>query len=234
MVNPKVEDYLKSIYRLQDGNDPVSSSTIASAMGVKPPTVTTMLQRMDDEGLVHYESYRGARVTERGEKHALKVLRNHRLIELFLTERFGYDWSDVHDEADVLEHYISEKLDERIDAALGSPTVDPHGEPIPSAELEIRQCGTQRSLAERQRGKIGVVSKVRESSSDVLAYLSRADVSLGTVLRVVEIAPFGMITVEVRSTAEQLPLPAEIAAKIYVSRPAEATEHESGQFNEAK
>jgi len=233
MATPKVEDYLKAMYRLQNGDTPAASSEIASAIGVKPPTVTTMLQRMDDDGLVHYESYQGARLTERGEKGALKVLRNHRLLELFLTKELGYDWAEVHDEADVLEHHLSEKLVERIEVLLGSPAVDPHGAPIPTADLEIREYETQQSLAECQEGTVAVVSEVRESSADVLSYLANSGVSLGTELEVVENAPFGMITCKVRTTEKPLSLPTDVATDIYVSRPAEPPENERKQYNEA-
>ncbi|AUV82251.1 DtxR family transcriptional regulator [Salinigranum rubrum] len=233
MVSPKFEDCLKAIYRLQDGDTPAASSEIASAIGVKPPTVTTMLQRMDEESLVHYESYQGARLTERGERGALKVLRNHRLLELFLTEELGYDWAAVHAEADVLEHHLSETLVERIEVLLGLPAVDPHGEPIPTADLEIRECETQQLLAECQEGTVAVVSEVRESSTDVLSYLSNAGISLGTELEVVEIAPFGMVTCEVRAAENPLSLPTGVAAEIYVSRPAERAENERRQHNEA-
>lgn len=234
MVTPKVEDYLKAIYHLQDGDTPASSSEIAAVIGVKPSTVTTMLQRMGDDGLVYYESYSGARLTDCGEKHALNVLRNHRLLELFLTEELGYEWSEVHEEADVLEHHLSETLVERLEAILDSPRVDPHGEPIPNADLEIPRCATQRPLVECQEGTIVVLSEVRANSSDVLSYLTKAGLSLGTELEVVEIAPFGMITCEVSTAGKQLSLPAEIAAEIYVSRPAESVESERRQYNEAK
>lgn len=233
MVTPKSEEYLMEIYRLQDVDTPAESSEIASAIGVKPATVTTMLQRMDNEGLVQYESYQGARLTERGETVALKVLRTHRLLELFLTEELGYDWAEVHDEADVLEHHLSEKLVERIEVLLGSPSVDPHGEPIPTADLEIRERDTQQSLAECREGTVAVVSEVRESSADVLSYLTDSGVSLGTELEVVETAPFGMITCEVRTTETPLSLPTDVAADIYVSRPAESAENERRQYNEA-
>lgn len=233
MVTPKSEEYLMEIYRLQDVDTPAESSEIASAIGVKPATVTKMLQRMDNDGLVQYESYQGARLTERGETVALKVLRTHRLLELFLTEELGYDWAEVHDEADVLEHHLSEKLVERIEVLLGSPAVDPHGEPIPTADLEIRECDTQQSLAECREGTVAVVSEVRESSADVLSYLTDSGVSLGTELEVVETAPFGMITCEVRTTETPLSLPTDVAADIYVSRPAESAENERRQYNEA-
>ena len=132
MILPKAEDCLKTVYHLQDDDTRVAPSAIATAMGVKPPTVTTMSQRMHDDGFIHYEPYQGVRLTARGGRRALTVVRHHRLLELFLTEQFGYDWSDVHDDADVLEHSVSETLEARTSTVLANPTVDPHGAPIPT------------------------------------------------------------------------------------------------------
>lgn len=219
MVTPKVEDYLKLIYRLQDEDVPAQSSQIASEMGVQPPTVTSMLQRLHEDGLVEYERYRGARLTPNGERQALAVLRHHRLLERFLTEHLDYDWSEVHDEADVLEHYISEKFADRIAELLNFPTVDPHGAPIPTGDLKIRRDGVQHSLDQCREGDVVVVSEVRNSSSDVLMYLADAGISLGTTLQVTEIAPFGMITVDIGAEGDQLSLPTDTAVNIYVARP---------------
>lgn len=234
MVSPKVEDYLKTVYALQENDTRVAPSAIATAMGVRPPTVTTMLKRMHDDGFVDYERYQGARLTIRGEKRALETRRHHRLLELFLTEHLGYDWTDVHDEADVLEHYISEKLEARIATLLGFPTVDPHGAPIPTVDLEIRQDDGQQSLEQCEDGCVVVVSEVRDHSPDVLAYLAEVGVSLGTLLTVTEIAPFGLITLEVNETGEQFSLPEETAATISVTRFAAASPSEPGQFSEAQ
>ncbi|WP_410765634.1 metal-dependent transcriptional regulator [Haloferax sp. DFSO60] len=222
MVTPKVQDYLKSIHRLQSDDVPAQSSQIAAEMGVQPPTVTTMLQRLSEDGLVEYERYRGARLTPDGERQALAVLRNHRLLERFLTEYLGYDWSNVHDEADVLEHYISEKFADRIAELLGYPVTDPHGAPIPTRDLEIPRGSPQYSVDQCREGDVVVVSEVRNSSSDVLTYLSNAGVTLGATLEIVEVAPFGMITVEVRGTGDQLSLPTDTAVNIYVARPGES------------
>lgn len=232
MVTPKVEDYLKIIYELQDGDTRVAPSAIATAMGVKPPTVTVMLQRMHADEFVDYERYQGARLTPRGEKRALEILRHHRLLELFLTEQLGYDWADVHDEADVLEHYISEKLEARIAALLGFPAVDPHGAPIPTATLEVQQDSGQQSLEQCEKGDVVVVSEVQDSDSDVLDYLSEAGVTPGTLIEVVEIAPFGLITLTVRERGEQFSLPADTAANISVSQFDESSFSESGQVSE--
>ncbi|SEP28464.1 iron (metal) dependent repressor, DtxR family [Halogranum amylolyticum] len=232
MATPKVEDYLKTIHGIQDGDMRVAPSAIATAMGVKPPTVTTMLKRMHDDGLVDYERYQGARLTTSGENLALETLRHHRLLELFLTEHLGYDWSEVHHEADVLEHYISEKLEARIAALLGFPTVDPHGAPIPTVDLELRHDDGQQPIAQFDEGTLVVVSEVRDSSSDVLDYLAEVGVRLGALLEVIEIAPFGMITLGVRETGDQFSLPAETASNIFVTQFDATSTSESGQFSE--
>ncbi|ELZ27035.1 iron dependent repressor [Halogeometricum pallidum JCM 14848] len=232
MVIPKVEDYLKTIHRLQDRDTQVAPSAIATAMGVQPPTVTAMLKRMHDDGFVDYERYQGARLTTRGEKLALETLRHHRLLELFLTEQLGYDWSEVHDEADVLEHYISEKLEARIAALLGFPTVDPHGAPIPTVDLKVRHDAGQQSVDQFDEGSLVVVSEVRDNSPDVLDYLTEVGVRLGALLKVIEVAPFGMITLKVRETDDQFSLPSETASSIFVTQFDATSTSESGQFSE--
>ena len=143
-----VEDYAKAIYGLaRHAEGPVGTSALARRLGVSPGTVTAMLKRMATAGLVEHEPYRGVRLTDAGEKVALEVMRHHRLLESYLADALGMPWDRVHAEAEVLEHYISEDLEERIATALGDPVVDPHGDPIPSRELEIStQGGT--SLAE--------------------------------------------------------------------------------------
>ncbi|MDZ7851017.1 MAG: metal-dependent transcriptional regulator [Halodesulfurarchaeum sp.] len=234
MVTRKVEDYLKVIYDLQDDDTRVAPSAIATAMGVKPPTVTTMLQRMHDNGFVNYEPYQGARLTTRGERRALEVVRHHRLLELFLTEQLGYDWSDVHDEADALEHYISEKLEARIATVLEDPTVDPHGTPIPTADLIVPRDSAQQSVTRCETGDIAVVSEVRDSNPAVLDYLATVGVTLGTQLEVTEIAPFEMVTLEVVETSEQFSLPTEIAADVFVSQCNKHSSSESREFSEAQ
>ncbi|MFC7157231.1 metal-dependent transcriptional regulator [Halomarina halobia] len=217
----KTGSRLKSIPRIQDGDTPVAPSAVATSVGVGPPTVTETLQRVDD-GLVAYEPYRGARLTERGEKHALEALRHHRLLELSLTEESGYDRSEVRDGAGVLERHIGARGEGRIADRLGVPTVDSHGEPIPTTGLEIQRSGRQQPLAQCQLGDVAAISGVRDGDPDVLTDLGDASTSPGTALGVVETAPFGMVTVEVESTAGRPSLPAEPAASVSVSRPGEA------------
>ncbi|MDY7083195.1 MAG: metal-dependent transcriptional regulator, partial [Halobacteria archaeon] len=136
MLSDVMEDYIKAIYHLQREDSPVSTSEIADYLGVKPPTVTSMLDKLEERGFVEREKYKGVELTEDGETVALEVLRHHRLLETFLTEHLNYDWTEVHDEADRLEHHISEEFEKRVAEELDEPTVDPHGDPIPNADLE--------------------------------------------------------------------------------------------------
>ena len=132
-----VEDYAKAIHALAERDEAtVSNSALAQRLGVSPGSVTAMLKRMGEMGLVEHEPYRGASLTPSGERVALEVIRHHRLLELYLAETLGIGIDDVHDEADRLEHALSEELEARIDKALGFPTHDPHGDPIPNANLE--------------------------------------------------------------------------------------------------
>src|SRR5437016_5672128 len=139
MASITVENYLKQLYSEQQraGGQLVSMGRLASAMGVVPGTVTTMVKALADSGLVTYEPREGVRLTRGGEQLALHVLRRHRLVELFLVKVLGLDWSEVHEEADELEHAISDKVLEKIDQYLGRPSVDPHGDPIPSAKGKV-------------------------------------------------------------------------------------------------
>lgn len=233
MVTPKAEDYLTAIYRLQDGDERVATSAVASAMGVKPPTVTKTLQRLAADGLVSYERYQGALLTDRGERRALEVLRHHRLLELFLAERLGYDWTEVHAEADALEHHISEKLEARIAEQLGFPTHDPHGDPIPTVDLEIDEAETRESLAELAPGDVAVVVGVRERTPDLLEYLAEAGVELGTTLEVREVAPIGLLSLVLAESGDRLSLPENAAANVFVSRLEGAAVDDNRQFTEA-
>ncbi|MEI8104685.1 MAG: metal-dependent transcriptional regulator [Actinomycetes bacterium] len=135
-ISVAIQDYLKGIYKLQYGGDRVTITAIARDQGVSAASASAMVKKLDAIGLLEHAPYRGARLTVAGERIALEVIRHHRLLELYLARTLGLDLKDVHDEADRLEHVISEELEERIDRALGFPTHDPHGDPIPDANLE--------------------------------------------------------------------------------------------------
>jgi DtxR family Mn-dependent transcriptional regulator len=205
MLSDVMEDYLKSIYHLTENGGRVSTSALAEYLGVSPSTVTSMLGKLEERGLADYEKYEGATLTAEGETVALEVLRHHRLIESYLAEQLDYDWSEVHDEADRLEHHISEEFERAIADSLEDPEVDPHGDPIPGADLApIEESETTR-LADHDEGDVVVVERVRDRDGEELEYLSKAGITPGTRLEVEEVAPFGMLTVRLESGIQSLP-----------------------------
>ena len=135
-LSESIQDYLKSVYKLQVAEGRVSIGAVAKDLSVSPASASAMVKKLTALGLLEHEKYRGARLTASGERVALEVIRHHRLLELYLAETLGVDVDDVHDEADRLEHVISEELEARIDQALGYPTHDPHGDPIPTSDLK--------------------------------------------------------------------------------------------------
>jgi DtxR family transcriptional regulator, Mn-dependent transcriptional regulator len=186
-----VEDYAKAIYALERrGGGAVGTSALAERLGVSPASVTAMLKRMHEMKLVSHEPYRGVTLTATGEKVALEVMRHHRLLEAYLAEALGMPWDRVHDEAEVLEHYISEELEERIATALGDPPRDPHGDPIPDRELSL---GAEQgvALADLDPGEAGTFSRVSDSDPAMLRYLTEQGIRPGASVRVVERQPFG-------------------------------------------
>ena len=210
-----MEDYLKALYQLQrDEDGPVSTSSLAEALDVTPPTASSMLDTLEDGGFVEREKYKGARLSPEGETVALEVVRHHRLLETYLTEHLGYDWSEVHDEADRLEHHISEEFERRVAAALGDPEVDPHGDPIPSEALEPLDEDVGETLGEHEVGDEVVVERVSDRDPDELAYLSERGIAPDSRLEVVDVAPIGMVTVAVDD--REVTLPDRVAELIHV------------------
>ncbi len=187
-----VEDYAKAIYALERRDDgPVGTSALAERLGVLPGTVTAMLKRMAELGLAEHEPYRGVALTDRGERVALEVIRHHRLIESYLAEALGMPWDKVHDEAEVLEHYISEELEERIAEALGDPTHDPHGDPIPDRELAIDELAGGVPLLELAPGDSATFTRVSDSDPAMLRYLAERGIRPGALIGIREQEPFG-------------------------------------------
>lgn len=215
MLSDVMEDYLKAIYVLQsERGPPVSTSAIAEYLDKTSPSVTDMLGKLEDRGLVEREPYQGAELTAEGEAVALEVVRHHRLLEAFLADQLDYDWSDVHEEADALEHHISEEFERRVAEALGDPAVDPHGDPIPGADLQPVDEGTGPRLTDHGEGERVIVTRVSDRDEAELDYLADAGITPGTELEIVDIAPFGMVTVAT-ATGEQS-LPAAVARSIRV------------------
>ncbi|PSP78659.1 DtxR family transcriptional regulator [Halobacteriales archaeon QS_4_69_225] len=213
MLSAVMEDYIKAIYSLQaEPGERVGTSELADALDVTSPTVSSMLSKLADRGLVDHEEYRGVTLTDEGEVVALEILRHHRLLEAFLTERLDYDWADVHEEADRLEHHVSEELTDRIAETLDNPGVDPHGDPIPDADLELPDSEATGRLSTAEEGDSIVVRRIRHQGDEELRYLAAAGIEPGVELEVLEVAPFGLVTVE--TPAGQQGLPEEIAAII--------------------
>ena len=215
MLTHVMEDYLKTIYTMQgEKRRRVSTSAVAESLDVKPSSVTSMMKRLAERGLVDREEYNGVRLTEADETIAVEVLRHHRLLETYLTERLDYDWADVHEEADILEHHISETFEQRIADVLGDPHVDPHGAPIPTTDLDpVTDSGT--ALSEYGEGEVVVVTQVSDRDADQLAYLANAGVTPGTRMAVTEVAPFGMVTVRPEDQDTLVSLPENVARTVY-------------------
>jgi len=168
-----------------------------------------------DHDLIDHEKYKGVELTEEGETVALEVIRHHRLLETYLTEHLDYDWHEVHDEADALEHHISEEFERRVAEALDNPSVDPHGDPIPGVELDPIEDDDADRLTEFEPGDHVVVARVSDRDEDELTYLEAAGITPGTELEITDIAPFGMVTVETADGDEQS-LPESVARSIRV------------------
>ena len=186
-----IQDYAKAVYALtRGGARSTSTNALADRLGVTPASVSAMVKKLADRGLAEHVPYKGVKLTRDGERVALEVLRHHRLLELYLAEHLDVPWDRVHAEAEALEHVISEDLEARIAAKLGNPTHDPHGDPIPDADLVIHE-GATRSLAELEAGARGRFVRVSDSDPEMLRYLDDQGVRLGDALEVLECQPFG-------------------------------------------
>jgi DtxR family Mn-dependent transcriptional regulator len=189
LISAAVEDYAKAIYELEVRDGCARTSALADRISVTPASASQMVKRLAELGLVSYSRYRGARLTEKGRRLALEVIRHHRLLELFLVEEFGMSWDQVHAEAEALEHVLSEQVEERIAARLGEPVVDPHGDPIPTVTLEIEECAT-RGLESLEPGERGVFTRVSDSEPAMLRFLAERGIAPGDRLEVVDKQPF--------------------------------------------
>jgi DtxR family Mn-dependent transcriptional regulator len=226
MLSAKMEDYLKTVYDLQrQGEGPVSTSSIAETLDVTAPTATSMMEKLEERELVEREKYKGVTLTREGETVALEIIRHHRLLETYLAEQLGYDWAEVHDEADRLEHHISEEFERRVAEVLDDPEVDPHGDPIPTAALDPVEEDAGETLSNHGEGDRVEVQRVRDRDPEELAYLETSGITPGTTVTVVEVAPIGMVTVELES-GETVSLPDRIAGAIRVGEADESEEQE--------
>jgi DtxR family Mn-dependent transcriptional regulator len=201
VLSEAVQDYLKTIYTLQAAQGTVSTSTLAAAMGVSAPSATGMVKKLSALKLARHARYQGVVLTRAGERVALEVIRHHRLLELYLAQALGYPWDKVHEEACRLEHAISEEFEEKIFEALGRPTLDPHGHPIPTREGAMEQSKHER-LSDLEPGTTGVIRQVSDGDAEMLRYLGRRGLTPETSVEVLDKAPFdGPLTVRTGATA---------------------------------
>src|SRR5829696_6800053 len=204
-TNEGAENYAKALYELQEREpEGVGTTLVAERLGVTPASASGMLRRLADEGLVEYAPYQGARLTPEGERVALEVIRHHRLLELFLAEVLGMPWDRVHEEAEVLEHHISEDLEELIAAKLGEPALDPHGDPIPDRDLAI-SAEDSIPLEDLAIGESGTFVRVSDSDASMLRYLADHEIQPGAAIDVKGREPFGgPMMVEIRGRSHSL------------------------------
>ena len=217
MLGEATEDYLKAIWKLREEGR-VTTSALALELDVSPASVTGMLKKLASLRLIEHEPYRGATLTKAGERVALEVIRHHRLLELYLQEALGVPWDEVHAEADRLEHHLSDDVEARIDEALGFPTHDPHGDPIPSVELVLAPDDV-RALTDVDEGARAVIRRVPDDDPAVLRYLGDLGISPTQEIFVVARGPFeGPVTVEVAGARHALGH--DLAGRIEVGLPA--------------
>jgi len=216
--SPPIEDYLKTVYLLREREGAATTTAIAAALGVTPASVTGMIKKLAELKLVRHMPYQGVELTKSGEKIALEMVRHHRLLELFLFEALGYAWDEVHAEADALEHVISEEFEERIAARLGNPTVDPHGDPIPTKDGTIAVV-KERALLTMQAGESAQITHINDTSSEMLRYAASLGLTPTTRLTLIKVEPFGgSLRIQVGKTEHAIGR--ELAAQIFVTEKA--------------
>jgi len=222
---PRMSDCLKLIYALQERGQKVSTSAVSERLGVSDATATMLFKDFAAAGWVEHVPYRGVQLTPSGERQAMEVIRHHRLLELYLARELGYSWDKVHAEADRLEHVISEEFEDKLDALLGYPTIDPHGDPIPSKDgVIIARTGVK--LSQLQEGQAAYILRVSDQNSEKLCYFGQLGLYPDAYIQLVKRAPFGgplLIRVGELSAWVEHMLGAELAEQIIVT-PAQAEE----------
>lgn len=216
-ISAAAQDYLKCIYSLEDGGKKASTKAVAERMGVSPASATNMLKKLGEAALVRYLPYRGVELTDAGRKIALEVIRHHRLLETYLAEALGVPWDQVHAEAEILEHVLSEELEDRIAARLGHPTADPHGHPIPGKDLTIPDS-SESVLWSVEVGDEVEVDRVSDSISEALRYLAQLGIRPGARLKVVDRGPVeGPLFITVGDDEDVHALSRELSEAVWVA-----------------
>lgn len=214
MPSEQVENYLKNIYKLQESEGKVTTSLLSEKLQISPPSVSEMIKKLSEEGSLRYTPYRGVELTEQGRRKALRIIRRHRLWELFLVEVLKYNWEEIDEEAERLEHITSEKLEQRLDAALGYPTKDPHGDAIPTPDGRVTIVN-RKTLAQAKPGKFVTVMRVSDEDPDILKYASKLGIALRKKIKVKEKINFdGSLRVEIGG--KERFISAKLAQNIFV------------------
>jgi DtxR family Mn-dependent transcriptional regulator len=213
-LSQSVEDYLKAIYILETEGEGATTTNIAATLEVSSASVTNMLKRLAKMNFITHRSYKGAKLTEAGTKIALEILRHHRLLELYLKEVMGYSWDEVHDEAEKLEHHISEQFEDKIAELLNDPTHDPHGDPIPSKDGVVPEMASL-PLTEAHVMESYIIGRVKDQDPELLRYLEKSGVIPGVKIKVVEKAPFDG-PVKVLLENDEVTLGYSIATQVYL------------------
>lgn len=219
-LSRSIQDYLKAIYDLTESGGAASTTALAARLAVAPASVTGMVQKMaaSKHPLIQYRKHQGVRLTRQGKLAALEVIRHHRLIETWLVRSLGYPWDAVHGEAEELEHVISEDFEKRISAALGNPARDPHGEPIPSAELIMPEDKSV-PLNELLPSQEAVVCRVEAGEPDLLRYLETSGVVIGAKLKVLDVSHYdGLSRLRVGRQRQRLTLGPAITSRVFVEQ----------------
>jgi len=210
------ENYLKAIFFLTAGSGKgASTNSISERMETKAASVTDMLKRLDEKGLLEYKRYQGVRLTEKGKSVATRTLRKHRLWEVFLVEQLGFGWDEVHDIAEQLEHIQSKELTDRLDAFLGHPQFDPHGDPIPDKEGRFPKR-SELTLSECEPGNVAIVKGVKDTSTDFLRYLEKQEIGLGSELEITEKESFDLSMKVKPKGKSELQLSEIVSSNLYV------------------
>jgi DtxR family Mn-dependent transcriptional regulator len=215
-LSHNIQDYLKRIYELTLSGGKATTSQMAEALEISAASVTNMLQKLSltQPPYVTYQKHQGVKLTQTGRMAALIVLRRHRLIENYLVEKLGYTWDEVHEEAEILEHAMSSRLEARIDAALGFPEFDPHGDPIPNADLELPDI-EQTSLSNLEIGKSGRVLRVPHEKAEVLRYLGKCGLRPGAKIRLLSRTPYDQtMRIQISDTGEEAVIGPSLGSQI--------------------
>lgn len=216
-ITQAMEDYLKGIYRLRQPTGEVSTQDLAEELGISGPSVTNMVKRLHELRLVEHAPYHGVRLTRAGERIALEVIRHHRLLELYLAESLGFGWDQVHEEAERLEHHVSDELEARMERALGYPTRDPHGDPIPDRDGAMAETSSV-SLLAMEPGQRATVVRVSDRDPSRLRFLGGMGLRPGAAVELLERQPFdGPLRVRVDGAEHYLGQ--GVAATVYVEEP---------------